>query len=181
MDHMGKPLFRIEITAQRFKIEHIQWGYCNRLTWLRWRLQCRSVEWRRWVRPRSVWSASLELRHKTNILTLNHHIFLKLLLTRSSPQWWSGRSTTPNTMFDFQSPIWGFWGSSKIVLCIDLQNASQCALAGYDIYWQRSPISNRLAEISNDSIAGLLAHYGLSLFVFKWNATIAFSRGNGMG
>ena len=35
--------------------------------------------------------------------------------TRSSPQWWSGRSTTPTYLLDLRSPIWGVGQCCKSV------------------------------------------------------------------
>ena len=40
------------------------------------------------------------------------------LKTRSSPQWWSGRSTTAHIVLDLRSLIWSFGESCTIVRCI---------------------------------------------------------------
>ena len=42
---------------------------------------------------------------------------------RSSPQWWSGRSTTVRIVLDHHSLIWGFGESRTIVNCITAQPA----------------------------------------------------------
>ena len=71
--------------------------------------------------------------------------FNNKIITRSSPQWWSGRSTTAHNVLDLCSLIWGFDESSMIVHGITLQPSMcvilKCAVKTF------SSISTLLAEI----------------------------------
>ena len=67
-------------------------------------------------------------------------------ITRSSPQWWSGRLTTPHDVLNLWSPIydpsvWDTWGSGWAHSV-----ARPCILLAP--YWHAWSISNRLAAIS---------------------------------
>ena len=60
------------------------------------------------------------------------HIYVsQYKLTRSSPQWWSCRSTTAHIVLDLCSLIWGFW-RKLYVHCITSQTAN---VSWNVLYW----------------------------------------------
>ena len=71
--------------------------------------------------------------------------------TRSSPQWWSGCSTTTHIVLDLLSLIWGLW---PCFWSLHHFTTSQCVLKCVLLTFSLS--SNRLAAIWNRDFSGFL-------------------------
>ena len=107
-----------------------------------------------------IYNSELRKFAKTTYVTSQSkqwHIGIKKIIgrprknPRSSPQWWSGRSTTPHDMINLWSPnydpsIWGTWGTGWAHLV-----ARHVFLLSP--YWHIWSISNHLAAISKGDLS----------------------------